>query len=99
MDVSQTALTTPWNQLSIDDKELVQVAKGAAKALWSLSKSKRNREAMRKAGIVRLLARVLKSCHSEVIVPIMGTIQQCANEVNSITYSTTLVIKYLKKKN
>ncbi|EEB15760.1 Armadillo repeat-containing protein, putative [Pediculus humanus corporis] len=82
LDVSQTALTTPWNQLSIDDKELVQVAKGAAKALWSLSKSKRNREAMRKAGIVRLLARVLKSCHSEVIVPIMGTIQQCANEAS-----------------
>ncbi|KAK6617155.1 hypothetical protein RUM43_005242 [Polyplax serrata] len=82
LDVNQTALTTPWSQLSFDDRELVQVAKGAAKALWSLSKSKRNREAMRKAGIVRLLARLLKSCHSDVIVPIMGTIQQCANETS-----------------
>lgn len=83
MDVSQSALTTPWDHLSADDKELVEVAKGGARALWSLSKSKRNREAMRKSGLVRLLARLLKSCHPDVIVPIMGTIQQCASEVGT----------------
>ncbi|KAL0278817.1 UNVERIFIED_CONTAM: hypothetical protein PYX00_000515 [Menopon gallinae] len=80
LDVNQKALTTPKSELTADERELVEVAQGGARALWSLSKSRRNREVMRKSGLVKLLAKLLKSCHSEVIVPIMGTIQQCASE-------------------
>lgn len=86
LDVNQKALMTQRAALTADERELVQVAQGGARALWSLSKSKRNREAMRKSGLVKLLAKLLKSCHSEVIVPIMGTIQQCASEVSGICY-------------
>lgn len=82
LDVSQTALTTPLEALTSDERELVEVARAGARALWSLSKSTRNREAMRKAGVVKLLARLLKSTHPDVIVPVMGTIQQCASEVS-----------------
>jgi hypothetical protein len=57
------------------------VARAGAKALWSISQSKKNRDTMRKAGCVRLLARLLKSVHGDVVVPIMGTLQQCASEV------------------
>ncbi|PSN34412.1 Armadillo repeat-containing protein 4 [Blattella germanica] len=42
--------------------------------------SSKNREAMRKAGCVKLIARLLKSIHGDVVVPIMGTLLQCASE-------------------
>jgi hypothetical protein len=81
LDVSKHVLTTPINNLSPEDKKEVHVARAGAKALWSISQSKKNRDAMRKAGCVRLLARLLKSVHGDVVVPIMGTLQQCASEV------------------
>jgi len=81
LDVNNHALITPINDLSPEDKQEVQVARAGAKALWSISQSKKNRDEMRKAGCVRLLARLLKSVHGDVVVPIMGTLQQCASEV------------------
>jgi len=81
LDVNNHALITPINDLSPEDKQEVQVARAGAKALWSISQSKKNRVEMRKAGCVRLLARLLKSVHGDVVVPIMGTLQQCASEV------------------
>jgi hypothetical protein len=81
LDVSNHTLITPITELSSKDKEEVRVAQAGAKALWSVSQSKKNREAMRKAGCVRLLARLLKSVHDDVVVPIMGTLEQCASEV------------------
>jgi hypothetical protein len=81
LDVSKHALITPISSLSSEDKEEVHVARAGAKALWSISQSKRNRDAMRKAGCVSLLAQLLKSVHGDVVVPIMGILQQCASEV------------------
>lgn len=81
LDVSNRVLATPIKGLSPEDKEEVCVATAGAKALWSVSQSKKNRDAMRKAGCVRLLARLLKSVHEDVVVPIMGIIQQCSSEV------------------
>ena len=81
LDVNNHALITPIKDLSPEDKQEVQVAQAGAKALWSISQSKKNRDEMRKAGCVRLLARLLKSVHGGVVVPIMGTLQQCASEV------------------
>jgi hypothetical protein len=81
LDVGKHALITPITSLSSEDKEEVHVARAGARALWSISQSKKNRDAMRKAGCVRLLARLLKSVHGDVVVPIMGILQQCASEV------------------
>jgi len=59
----------------------VQVARCGALALWSCSKSKKNKEAMRKAGAIPLLARLLKSPHEDMLIPVVGTLQECASEV------------------
>jgi len=50
--------------------------------LWSCSKSRKNKEAMRAAGAIPLLAKLLKSPHEEMLIPVVGTLQECASEVN-----------------
>lgn len=57
------------------------MARAGARALWSLSESRHNKEIMRTSGVVPLMARLLKSIHIDVVVPTMGTIQQCATQV------------------
>jgi len=68
------AAMTPEMELS------VEVARCGALALWSCSKSKKNKEAMRKAGAIPLLARLLKSEHENMLIPVVGTLQECASE-------------------
>lgn len=62
------------------------MARAGARALWSLADSRHNKELMRKSGIVPLMARLLKSCHIDVVIPIMGTIQKCASQVNCFLF-------------
>lgn len=59
----------------------VEVARCGALALWSCSKSKKNKEAMQRAGAIPLLARLLKSPHENMLIPVVGTLQECASEV------------------
>lgn len=58
----------------------VEVARCGALALWSCSKSERNKLAMRHAGAIPLLARLLKSTHYNMLIPVVGTLQECASE-------------------
>lgn len=81
LDVPQQVLTVAWDDLDADKKEMVYVVRGGIKALWSLSQCRKNKEAMRKAGIVKILARLLRCAHEDIISPTLGTIQQCATEV------------------
>ncbi|XP_076445145.1 outer dynein arm-docking complex subunit 2-like [Babylonia areolata] len=63
------------------DMELdVEVARCGALALWSCSKSKKNKEAMQRAGAIPLLAKLLKSTHENMLIPAVGTLQECASE-------------------
>lgn len=71
-------------QLNDEQKLQVNMACAGAQALCSLSESKPNKEAMRKFGLVKLMSRLLKSVHIDLIIPIMGTCQNCASEVNVI---------------
>ncbi|XP_055921594.1 armadillo repeat-containing protein gudu [Eupeodes corollae] len=80
LDIKLHVLKTPMEELSVDEKESVNMASAGAKALWSLADSKHNIEVMRKTGIVPLMARLLKSIHIEVVIPIMGTIQKCSSQ-------------------
>lgn len=59
----------------------VDVARCGALALWSCSKSTKNKEAIRKAGGIPLLGRLLKSPHENMLIPVVGTLQECASEV------------------
>lgn len=59
----------------------VEVARCGALALWSCSKSRKNKEAMRKAGAIPLLAKLLKSPTEDMLIPVVGTLQECASEV------------------
>ncbi|XP_060638451.2 outer dynein arm-docking complex subunit 2 [Anolis sagrei] len=58
----------------------IEVARCGALALWSCSKSAKNKEAIRKAGGIPLLAQLLKSPHSNMLIPVVGTLQECASE-------------------
>ncbi|KAG7273626.1 hypothetical protein CRUP_017348 [Coryphaenoides rupestris] len=57
--------------LSEAQEREVEVARCGALALWSCSKSTRNKEAIRRAGGVPLLARLLKSSpHESLLIPV-----------------------------
>lgn len=83
LDVPLTCLTMPQDLLIQNQKEQLAMATAGARALWSLSESRHNKEIMRRSGVVPLMARLLQSIHIEVVVPIMGCVQQCASQVSS----------------
>uniref|UniRef100_A0A8C3JN16 Armadillo repeat containing 4 n=1 Tax=Calidris pygmaea TaxID=425635 RepID=A0A8C3JN16_9CHAR len=57
-----------------------EMARCGALALWSCSKSTKNKEAIRKAGGIPLLAKWLKCSHANILTPVAGTLQECASE-------------------
>ncbi|NXJ70672.1 ARMC4 protein, partial [Rostratula benghalensis] len=57
-----------------------EMARCAALALWSCSKSTKNKDAIRKAGGIPLLAKWLKCSHTNILTPVAGTLQECASE-------------------
>ena len=67
--------------MSLYETRDVEVARCGALALWSCSKSYANKEAIRKAGGIPLLARLLKTSHQDMLIPVVGTLQECASEV------------------
>ncbi|XP_070237903.1 outer dynein arm-docking complex subunit 2 isoform X3 [Bos mutus] len=69
-------------QSSLYETRDVEVARCGALALWSCSKSYANKEAIRKAGGIPLLARLLKTSHENMLIPVVGTLQECASEEN-----------------
>lgn len=80
IDVSEKCLYTPWCQLAQEEKEMVNIAKAGTRALWSLSGSRKNRDVMRKSGVVFLLAKLLRSVHLDVVIPTVGTIDECSSD-------------------
>ncbi|KAM7070055.1 outer dynein arm-docking complex subunit 2 isoform 1-T1 [Acridotheres tristis] len=57
-----------------------ETARCGALALWSLSKSAINKKAIRRAGGIPLLARWLKCSYTDILIPVVGTLQECASE-------------------
>ncbi len=41
---------------------------------------------MRSAGAIPLLAKLLKSPHENMLIPVVGTLQECATEVGTYTF-------------
>lgn len=73
--------------LTANQEKDVEVARCGALALWSCSKSTKNKEAIRKAGGIPLLGRLLKSPHENMLIPVVGTLQECASEVRWAIYT------------
>ncbi|XP_044031908.1 outer dynein arm-docking complex subunit 2 isoform X2 [Siniperca chuatsi] len=84
--------------LTANQEKDVEVARCGALALWSCSKSTKNKEAIRKAGGIPLLGRLLKSPHENMLIPVVGTLQECASEESyRIAIQTEGMIKDLVK--
>ncbi|XP_068604212.1 outer dynein arm-docking complex subunit 2 [Brachionichthys hirsutus] len=66
--------------LTANQERDVEVARSGALALWSCSKSTKNKESIRRAGGVPLLGQLLKSPHDSMLIPVVGTLQECASE-------------------
>ncbi|XP_014775179.2 outer dynein arm-docking complex subunit 2 [Octopus bimaculoides] len=63
-----------------ENEKDIEIARCGALALWSISKSKKNKKCMRQAGAIPLLGRLLKSHHENMLIPVVGTLQECASE-------------------
>ncbi|RTG82214.1 uncharacterized protein DC041_0002312 [Schistosoma bovis] len=72
----------------------IEVARCGALALWSCSKSKKNKLAMKRAGVIPLLVRLLKSPHENMLIPVVGTLQECASECAEEPETRDLVRTY-----
>lgn len=59
----------------------IEVARAGALALWSLSRSNQNKHAMQRAGVIPLLAKLLKSSNENMLIPVGGIIEECATDV------------------
>lgn len=73
----------------------VEVARCGALALWSCSKSTKNKEAIRKAGGIPLLGHLLKSPHENMLIPVVGTLQECASEVRGDILYIVLIVAHI----
>ncbi|XP_014206487.1 armadillo repeat-containing protein gudu, partial [Copidosoma floridanum] len=79
MDVPDAVVLRPAKDLDDVEREQLAVAIGCAKLLNSLSSSPKIQEELRKHGVMFLIARFLKSRCTDLIVPLMGAVQQCAD--------------------
>ncbi len=64
-----------------DNAKNIEVARAGALALWSLSRSNQNKHAMQRAGVIPLLAKLLKSSNETMLIPVGGIIEECATDV------------------
>jgi hypothetical protein len=64
-----------------DNTKNIEVARAGALALWSLSRSNRNKHVMQHAGVIPLLAKLLKSSNENMLIPVGGIIEECATDV------------------
>uniref|UniRef100_A0A3B3XGC6 Armadillo repeat containing 4 n=1 Tax=Poecilia mexicana TaxID=48701 RepID=A0A3B3XGC6_9TELE len=72
----------PYSATPEDMEMNLEVARCGASALWSLSKSSKNKEAIRKAGGIPLLGFLLRSPYEDMVIPVVGTLQECASQKN-----------------
>lgn len=84
MDVPDSVITRKPEELDESETELLSVGIGCAKVLTSISSSPKIKEELRKHGVVFLIARFLKSEVTELVVPTMGAVQQCADMVGVV---------------
>ncbi|CAF1068177.1 unnamed protein product [Rotaria magnacalcarata] len=58
----------------------IEVARAGALALWSLSRSNHIKHSMQRAGVIPLLAKLLKSSNETMLIAVGGIIEECATD-------------------
>lgn len=69
------------NSANNDNAKNIEVARAGALALWSLSRSNLNKISMHRAGVIPLLAKLLKSSNENMVIPVGGILEECATDV------------------
>jgi len=82
MDVPHQVLKTESEMLPVVQQKLFSLLCNCSKALWSMSKSDKNKDVMRRSGIIPVMAKLLTSVHEDVVSSIMGIIVNCATQVD-----------------
>uniref|UniRef100_A0A3P9H9A3 Armadillo repeat containing 4 n=1 Tax=Oryzias latipes TaxID=8090 RepID=A0A3P9H9A3_ORYLA len=86
------------SQKKSDHSENLEAARCGALALWSCSRSTKNKKAICSAGGIPLLGCLLTSSLESMLIPVVGTLQECASEESSrITIQSKDIIKNLVK--
>ncbi|XP_023333865.1 armadillo repeat-containing protein 4 [Eurytemora carolleeae] len=83
VDLLDVDTSKPENHIDATDADLsldMQVARGGCYALWSLCKSKKNRLLIKRAGGFPLLAKLIKTKNISLLIPVIGSLQECAAE-------------------
>ncbi|KFU96666.1 Armadillo repeat-containing protein 4 [Chaetura pelagica] len=75
-----------------------EMARCGALALWSCSKSTKNKKAIHEAGGIPLLARWLRCSVADILIPVAGTLQECASEQSyKLAIRTEGMVEYFVK--
>jgi len=82
MDVPYHVLKTESEMLPIIQQKIFSLMRNCSKALWYMSKSDKNKDVMRRSGIIPVMAKLLTSVHEDVVSSIMGIIVNCATQVD-----------------
>ena len=78
--------------LDCGGKPAGEVARSGALALWTCSRSERSKLVMGKSGLIPLLAKLLKSNRPDLLIPVVGTLQECASDVCTMFCSVLLAV-------
>lgn len=81
MDVPYQVLKTESDMLPAVLQKSFDLMCNCSKTLWSMSKSDKNKDVMRRSGIIPVMAKLLTSVHEDVVSSIMGIIVNCATQV------------------
>ncbi|ODM98597.1 Armadillo repeat-containing protein 4 [Orchesella cincta] len=65
-----------------DEETDFEVPRCGACALWSLAKSTKNKDAIRRAGAIPLIAKLLQTRQVSVVIPVVGILHECASEAS-----------------
>lgn len=84
MDVPYHILKIEYDTLLVPQQKSLSLLCNCSKALWSMSKSDKNKDAMRRSGIIPVMAKLLTSVHEDVVSSIMGIIVNCATQVGIV---------------
>jgi len=74
------------------------VARSGALALWSCSRSERSKLVMRKSGLIPLMAKLLKANKPHLLIPVVGTLQECASDVCIYNFQSSIIAHLLRVK-
>ncbi|XP_050423913.1 armadillo repeat-containing protein gudu isoform X2 [Adelges cooleyi] len=80
MDVPQQILKTENDLLQPAQQKSLSLLCKCSQALWYMSKSDKNKDVMRRSGIIPVMAKLLTSSHEDAVGSIMGIIVNCATQ-------------------